>query len=182
MGNIYEKIRQYRVMQNMTLKDMSEKTGLSVSFLSQVERGGSSMAITSLQRIALALGVPITQFFEDFSNSNFKVAVEDRKPFQIEGSDAVYCRLAGDIPGRELEPLLVTLAPGKAKPHSYAHPGEEFYLVLKGEVIMEVDGKEYFLSQGDSIHIPSHLSHCLWNPSSQVQAQVLSVLTPKIFS
>lgn len=181
MEHIYERIRQMRVMQNMTLKQLSELTGLSVSFLSQVERGESSLAITSLQKIAEALGVPITQFFEDYSNPNFTVRVEDRRPFQLEGSDRTYCRLAGDISARELEPLLVVLKPGEEPPIAYSHPGEEFYFVLEGVASFEVDGKEYCLSEGDSFHIPSHLSHTMWNPSQAGQTVLISVLTPKIF-
>ncbi|WP_018130907.1 helix-turn-helix domain-containing protein [Effusibacillus pohliae] len=181
MDGIYEKIRHYRTQQNMTLKDLAERTGLSISFLSQVERGGSSLAITSLQKIAQALGVPITQFFESDANQNYMVSVADRKPFQIEGSSTIYCRLSGEISGRLLEPLLVTLNPGQGQETPYSHPGEEFYFILQGGVVMVIDGKEYRLGEGDSIHFPSHLPHYWFNPSQDKPAQILSVLTPAIF-
>lgn len=64
MENIYERIRSLRVSMNMTLKDLSEKTGLSVSFLSQVERGNSSLAITSLQKIADVFKVSMSSFLK----------------------------------------------------------------------------------------------------------------------
>lgn len=65
MDDIYKKIKQLRYEQGMTLKELSEKTELSVSFLSQIERGTSSLAITSLKRIADAFGVKMIHFFEE---------------------------------------------------------------------------------------------------------------------
>ena len=64
MDEISEKIRTLRRENNLTLKELSEKTGLSISFLSQVENGTSSLAITSLKKIADALNVPINTFLE----------------------------------------------------------------------------------------------------------------------
>ncbi len=62
INEIAEKIRNLRKEKNLTLKDLGEKTGLSISFLSQVENNSSSLAITSLKKIADALNVPITYF------------------------------------------------------------------------------------------------------------------------
>ncbi|MDQ0338750.1 quercetin dioxygenase-like cupin family protein [Caldalkalibacillus uzonensis] len=159
---------------------MSEKTGLSVSFLSQVERGSTSLAITSLKKIADAFNVPITHFFESFTNANFKVAAEEQKAFRIEGSSSEYIRLAGEFSGRQLEPLLVTLSPGQKQDNVFSHPGEEFYFVLDGVVIFNIDGKEYIVKAGESIHFPSNLPHFVLNPVNQ-SSSMLCVLTPVIF-
>ena len=66
MDLISERIRQLRTQNKLTLKDLSQKTGLSVSFLSQVENGSSSLAITSLKKIADSLNVSIKIFFDYF--------------------------------------------------------------------------------------------------------------------
>ena len=55
MEEIAKRFKKLRNQQNLTLKEISDKTGLSISFLSQVERGTSSLAITSLKKIADAL-------------------------------------------------------------------------------------------------------------------------------
>ncbi|MDA5107943.1 helix-turn-helix domain-containing protein [Brevibacillus thermoruber] len=180
MDEIYKKIRELRKHHDFTLKDLSEKTGLSVSFLSQVERGTTSLAITSLKKIADAFEVPITAFFENESNQNFVVKAESQKPFRIEGSGAEYTRLGGDFYGRELEPLLVTLSPNMIQDNVFNHPGEEFYYVLEGAVIFHVDGHEYLVKAGDSIHFPSKLPHFWSNPLNQT-SKILCVLTPVIF-
>lgn len=180
LDSIFEKIRLLRTQQNMTLKDLSAKSGLSISFLSQVERGNSSLAITSLQKIAEVLNVPITYFFEEQANQHYFVPEQERKTFQIEGSSAQYVRLGGNFAGRALEPFHITLPPRQKQEVVFNHPGEEFYYVLEGSVVITVDGKDYELKKGDTIHFPSTLDHTWYNPWDE-PAEVISVLTPVIF-
>lgn len=181
MEEIYKKIKDLRLQHGFTLKELSEKTDLSVSFLSQVERGSSSLAITSLKKIADAFGVNITYFFEgEVANHNYVVKADDQQPFKIEGSPSTYVRLNGNFSGRALEPILVTLSPNQKQSQTFSHPGEEFYYVLKGTVLFNVDGKEYFVREGDSIHFPSHQQH-FWENLLNEESTLLSVLTPAIF-
>lgn len=163
----------------MTLKEMSEKTGFSVSFLSQVENGSSSLAITSLQKISEALNVPISSFFEEPMNNTFTTRGAERRFFRIEHSNLLYARLAGNFQGQVLEPLYVTLEPKKTVGR-YNHHGEEFYYVLQGEVVVTVNNKKYVLQEGDSIHLPSILKHSMRNPTDK-PVHMIAVLTPAIF-
>ncbi len=180
MEHISKKIREIRTQQELTLKDLSEKTGLSVSFLSQVERGSSSLAITSLKKIADALGTTITSFFTEHSEQSFFVNKEAQEPFRLEGSNVDYVRLGGVFAGRMLEPLLVTLPSESKRTVTFNHPGEEFYYVLAGKVIFNVNGEEFTVGPGESLHFPSHLPHFWLNPWKEA-AQILCVLTPVIF-
>ncbi|MGE7272529.1 helix-turn-helix domain-containing protein [Brevibacillus panacihumi] len=180
MDDIHKKIKDLRMEQGLTLKDLSEKTNLSVSFLSQIERGSSSVAITSLKKIADAFGVNMSFFFEEQTSSNYHVKAEQQKPFRLESSATSFVRLGGDFPKRSLEPMIVILSPNQKKEERFSHPGEEFYYVLKGAALFEVDGEEYFVRQGDSIHFPSHIPHEYENPL-QEETVLLCVLTPVIF-
>ncbi|MGA5691601.1 helix-turn-helix domain-containing protein [Cytobacillus pseudoceanisediminis] len=181
MEEIYKKIKDLRLQKGYTLKELSERTELSISFLSQVERGATSLAITSLKKIADALNVKISEFFEDDTpNQNFMVKSSEHKPFNIKGSEFTYVRVNGEFSGRSLEPLLVTLAPNQKQTQQYGHAGEEFYYVLKGFVIFHVDGKEYIVREGDSIHFPSTCPHTVENPINE-ESRLLCVLTPVIF-
>ncbi|EHQ90818.1 helix-turn-helix domain-containing protein [Desulfosporosinus youngiae] len=180
MDNIYERIRSLRVSMNMTLKELSEKTGLSVSFLSQVERGNSSLAITSLQKIADVFKVSMSSFFESTESNSFFTPVEARKPFQIERSDSVFTRLGGNFPGKVLEPIHIVLAPLQGQEVIFNHPGEEFYYILRGRVLMMVGDKEYEMNEGDTIHFPSTLNHTWHNPTDEA-VHMIAVLTPIIF-
>lgn len=180
MEQINKKIKSLRQKNELTLKELSEETGLSVSFLSQIERGSTSLAITSLKKIADAFGVTMSYFFEELENSNYAVKKEDQKNFKLEGSNVQHIRLAGKFPGRNLEPMEVILPPNQSHMGEYSHPGEEFYYVLKGIVIFEVENKEYVLNKGDAIHFPSEKVHKWKNPTSE-ETILLSVLTPVIF-
>lgn len=180
MDEIYKKIKELRIQNGLTLKDLSEKTDLSISFLSQVERGASSLAITSLKKIADSLNVKITDFFENEPNHSYLVKEGEQKPFKIEGSAFTYTRLSGQFSGRSLEPMIVSLKPNQSSIQQYSHPGEEFYYVLKGAVIFTVDGTDYFMKKGDSIHFPSSSQHTMENPLSD-ESVILCVLTPVIF-
>jgi len=181
LKGICEKIRMLRTQQDMTLKEMSKRTGFSISFLSQVENGTSSLAITSLHKIAEALNAPIAYFFEEQMNDNFNFvnARSERNFFRIEHSNMVYARLAGSFTGRTLEPMYVTLEP-KVVQATYNHEGEEFHYILQGEVVVKINDKEYNLSAGDSIHFPSTLDHSMRNPRDEA-AHLISVLAPVIF-
>ncbi|WP_066291639.1 cupin domain-containing protein [Bacillus sp. FJAT-29937] len=180
MEEVSRKIKEIRIEMGLTLKDLSEKTDLSVSFLSQVERGASSIAITSLKKIADSLKVPITIFFEDFTTNNHLIKVEDQKPFQIQGTGNQYVRLGGEFLGRTIEPLLVKFPPGQLDDKKNSHPGEEFYYVLDGTLIVEIEEKEYVVKAGDSIHFPSNIPHTMTNPTNK-DVSVLAVVTPVLF-
>lgn len=179
-NNIGSMIKKLRFVQKMTLKDLSERTGLSVSFLSQIERGSSSLAITSLKKIADAFDVKMSYFFEEMENHSYTTKKDEQKKYKIEGSYAEYIRLAGKFPERKLEPMVVILAPNQPYVENFSHPGEEFYYVLKGTVIFKVEEKEFILNTGESIHFPSEKVHQWANPTTE-KAVLLCVLTPVIF-
>lgn len=180
MEEINKKIKELRIQKGLTLKDLSERTELSISFLSQVERGTTSLAITSLKKIADALNKKMAEFFEETSNQKYVVKANEHHPFNIKGSEFTYVRKNGEFAGRLLEPILVTLTPNQKQTQKFGHPGEEFYYVVEGMVVFQLEGEEYLVRKGDSIHFPSTIPHTVENPSNE-EAILLSVLTPVIF-
>ncbi|MEK4029860.1 MULTISPECIES: XRE family transcriptional regulator [Bacillaceae] len=181
MEDIHKKIKALRLQNNLTLKELSEETGLSLSFLSQIERGTSSLSITSLKKLADALGVSMIFFFEDDKeNQNYLLRKSDQRIFQVNGGEQRYVRLSGTFPDRKLEPLMVILPPKMKEEQSYSHSGEEFYYVLQGEVIFHLNQDGYHLKAGDTIHFPSELLHAWENPTSE-ETIILSISTPIIF-
>ncbi|MDR5684441.1 MAG: XRE family transcriptional regulator [Armatimonadota bacterium] len=180
MDGLANRIRELRQEKGMTLKEVSERTGFSVSFLSQVERGLSSLSITSLQALAETLGVPIVEFFPAPPVRNYARRRHEHQPFQLDGSQIQYVSLSGNFPSRNLEPLLVTLPPRLQRQEPFGHPGEEFAYVLSGRMTIVVDGEAYDLGPGDSIHFSSRSLHTFENPTDEPTVAVW-VLTPKIF-
>ncbi|WP_399630100.1 helix-turn-helix domain-containing protein [Sporosarcina sp. SG10008] len=181
MEEIHTKIKSLRLQKELTLKELSEVTGLSLSFLSQIERGASSLSITSLKKLAEALDVSMIYFFEEEkSEQNFLLRTDEQKDFKMNGAEQIYRRLAGTFHDRKLEPLKVTLPPGLKEEHSYSHAGEEFYYVLKGEVVFHLNEVQHHLREGDTIHFPSELLHT-WENLTDEETIILTVTTPVIF-
>ncbi len=180
MDDICQKIKDLRVSNSMTLKELSEKTGLSVSFLSQIERGTSSLAIQSLKKIADAFEVNITYFFEDTKKEKYVTKKTEQVPFEIKGLESKYIRLNGEFPARSLAPFLIHLSPNQKRTQTFHHPGEEFYYVLKGAVVFTVGDDELFIREGEAIHFPSELPHYGENPLDE-ETILLCVITPVIF-
>ncbi|SNS73446.1 transcriptional regulator, XRE family with cupin sensor [Anaerovirgula multivorans] len=180
LSEIADKIKELRKEKGLTLKDLAEKTELSVSFLSQVENGSSSLAITSLKKIADAFAVPMTYFFYNIDVHNYHVKIQEQEPFKMEGSNSKFIRLSGDFSGRIMEAVIVSIPGGQKHGHRYSHPGEEFVYVLEGVLIVEIEGTEYLVKSGDSIHYPSTIVHQWSNPLNS-PVKVLSVISPAIF-
>lgn len=178
---IHKRIKELRLAKGFTLKEMSEVTNLSLSFLSQVERGDSSLSITSLKKISDALEVSIVSFFEEnLIDPHYKVSIDKQKPFKIKGGEQSYIRLSGSFTDRKLEPVIVTLPPKMKEDIQYSHLGEEFYYVLEGSVRFFLEESYYLVEEGETIHFPSKIPHS-WDNPNDFESVILSVTTPIIF-
>jgi len=177
---IAQKISALRKQKGLTLKELSDKTGLSISFLSQIENGASSLAITSLKKVADALDVPIVYFFASTENNSFHVKLEDQRVFRMKGAGNEYIRLSGDFSNRAMEALLITMPPGADTGTKFSYVGEEFVYVLEGLLELELEGKKYLVKPGESIHYPSTIPHLWTNPITD-PTRVLCLITPSIF-
>lgn len=186
-------IRSRRQELNMSLRELSKQSGLSIGFLSLVERGRSSPALTSLSNVAKALGVELSSFFpaeeeeqNEAEETKQRVSplpyvnrANDAAKLSIILSQRIYKMLSPRIPGLVLEPIFVTVQPGDTMDEPYGHEGEEFAYVLSGELVFIVDGVEYRLGPGDSIHFRSTVSHAMRNDTDE-PVQAIWVLTPRL--
>jgi transcriptional regulator with XRE-family HTH domain len=177
-------IRALRRERGLSLRDLSRMSGLSTGFLSMVERGHSSLALTSLNNVAKALNVDLVELFPPGRKvrkahplPHVSRAEEDGQ-VSIASSQRVYKVLSPRAPDLVLEPLLVTVQPGSDMQEPYAHDGEEFAYVLDGEIMFIVEGVEYRLGPGDSIHLLSTVPHAIHNDTGK-PVRILWVLTPR---
>ncbi|ADU51657.1 Cupin 2 conserved barrel domain protein [Thermaerobacter marianensis DSM 12885] len=179
------RIRQLRRARRITLEALSRASGLSKSFLSDIERGRSDITLTSLQRIAQALGVPLAYFFrieEDDLAGPKIVRAHQRHAFRMaSAAHTLYSNLTATWPDKELEVVLVTLLPNRRhRVTPYDHPGEEFGFILEGTLTVIYGDREYTLNPGDSIHMRSSVPHN-WENRTDRPVQALWVVTPPIF-
>lgn len=174
-----DSIRTLRQKKRWTLEELSSRCELSVSFLSQVERGLSSLSISSLSAICEALDVPVSHFFAAPTNGPLVLkAGSPRSRIYLEDSQVAYSLLSGSMSDRVLEALIAEYPP-HYDPPLITHEGEEFGYVLEGKISLQVEDKEETLTSGDSFHIFSSQLHTVRNPSEQ-PAKILWVLTMKL--
>lgn len=179
MESIPISIKTLRLERKLTLKEMSERTDLSVSFLSQVERGESSPAITSLNKIANALEVDITYFFNPPKTEDYKIAFKDSEPLKVQHSDQTMYRMSSDFENRALENYLIEI-PAGASNETTRHVGEEMYYIIEGELTVYVNNRRYDLDVNDVLHFPSSIPHHYINNSDSL-TKILCVVTPTLF-
>ena len=179
-------IRRLRHERRLSLRHLSSLSGLSIGFLSLVERGRSSPALTSLHAIAKALGTDVASFFarhspvrESGPHPHVTRAGDDYQ-LAIASSHRAYKLLSQRASSLVLEPMLVTIQPGGSIEEPYSHDGEEFAYVLSGRLRYVIDGTEHLLEAGDSIHFQSSVPHGIHNDGDSPVVAVW-VVTPRLF-
>lgn len=175
------RIRALRQARHLTLRDVAERSGVTESFLSQVERDVTSPSIATVQRIARALDLSIAQLFVEQPELGRVVRREARRRVEYPGLQAVDEFLTANDAGR-LQVILSTIeAGGGTGPEPYTHESdEEVVVVLSGVLDLWVGDEHYVLREGDAITYPSRLPH--WNMNhGDRPAVVLFCLTPPSF-
>ncbi|NMM61809.1 cupin domain-containing protein [Clostridium sp. P21] len=181
--DVGKKIKELRTNKNLTLKELSVKTNLSIGFLSQLERGLTAVAIDSLNNIAKALDVNLSYFINE-ANHNKKIILRsyEKEVFQVENNQFIHYHLTNDIENKNLLPRLIEILPTSSKESltSYQHEGEEFVYVLEGILTLFINNEQQELFPGDSAHYDSNLVHNWANYTSKI-VKLLTVHTPNMF-
>jgi transcriptional regulator with XRE-family HTH domain len=179
--NIGRKIKEIRLNKGMTLKDVSIQTGLSIGFLSGIEKGADLPSIPSLMKIVEALGTNMSHFFmEKEPEKGVVIKEEDKLCLEYKDGDHQIYLLTPSMPVRQMELLKMIIHPGctnSEKPES--HQGEETGVVLEGEVVMDLGGDIYQLDKGDSYYINSKIPHIFRN-TGDTNTVIISVNTPPV--
>lgn len=172
------RIRRLRRTNELTLRELAQRAGVTESFLSQVERGVASPSVASLQRIARGLGLSIAQLFSRDGNAGRVVRAGHRRRISYPGLGAVDEFLTPAMASR-LQLILSTVEPGGGTgDEAYAHESdEEVLVVLEGELDLWVADEHYHLDEGDAITYSSRLPHRNVN-RGPAPARLLFCITP----
>ncbi len=162
-------LKKIRKEKKMTLQELSDKSGLSISFLSQIERGLRTLTFTSLRKVSEALDVNINFFFEESVTSIKKEGSKNKK----KSKTFTYTSLAGQIEKPDFIPALIELKAGEAHSAPYTHSGQEFVYVLSGQLEIELEGARETLYANESIHIDSSKAHQWYNNTNQLTVILL---------
>jgi transcriptional regulator with XRE-family HTH domain len=172
------RLRQFRSERKVSVRKLAELTEFSASFISQVENGQASPSISSLERIAGALGVTLGEFFTAADRpGDARLLVRDRARRRLTSSWSIaQIEALGPMDGdRALEPILITLqSGGRSGKQPRVHAMEQFAFVLKGKVRLRVDDRAYALKAGDAVTILRRQER-LWENKGPLPARILIV-------
>ena len=170
-------IRRRRKQLGMTLSELAMRTKLSVSLLSQVERGEVDPSLESLREIARGLNTTSFRLMEFGHSSSHYVASGTGLRLALPDAEVEWELLSPSSEG-VLQVAKANLVPGGATTaEPMAHDGEEFAIALSGDVIFEIDGERVVLHPGDSLTFDPRLPHRAVAPD-HAPAMVLFVVTP----
>ncbi len=198
------RIRKERQKRQLTLEEFSKKTGLSKSFLSQVERGLTEPSITSLKKIAKQFGYSVVNLFQSGNHINSSweyrdglrqplerasqyikraevVRADKRKRFALPNSNVIYDLLTPDM-NRQLEAMYMQVSEGEdsGEEPMIDPPGEKMCMVLKGTLEVTVGNEIHRLNAGDSLYYPADTHHS-WRALEGDTIEVIWILTPPSF-
>lgn len=173
-----QRFRRLRLRRKLSLAQVARATGLSVGFLSSLERGQMRCSIGTLRRIARFYKTNIISLFETNGEAQPVVRASERKVLETSRNVRMELLAWGNT---VMEPHLFRVKPGGGSGESYAHEGEEFLHVLRGEFELWLHNHgHYRLKAGDSLYFESSTPH-RWKNPGRTEAWVLWVNTPPTF-
>jgi transcriptional regulator with XRE-family HTH domain len=176
------RVRALREAMDLSLRDLSERSGVSAPMLSQVERGETSPTLAVAARIAAGLELRLSQLLRlDESGSVTIVRAAERRRGGSSRSGHTVEVLTAPLPGQRAELSRHVLAPGAATggpgdPPMHEPGSRETTLVESGRVILHCDGAAHELAQGDCVTFDADLPHHFENPGPD-EATFLGVVS-----
>jgi transcriptional regulator with XRE-family HTH domain len=165
----------------LTLKQLAEKAGCSDAYISQIENGKVSPSIASLKKIAEALKTKITDFFVEVQDDEPVVLrIDKRQTIELERWNAKIQSLVLNHKNKRMHPFFTRIQPGGGSHGSYSHVGEEFGIVLKGQLEIELNGVSHLVNENESFYYSSAVEHTWTNPGT-TETVLVWVISPPTF-
>lgn len=177
---IGNKIKELRIMKNLTQEELADRAELSKGFISQLERDLTSPSITTLMDILQVLGTDLKEFFADTPQE--QIVFHDHDYFQ-KIDDNLSNKIEWIIPNAQkniMEPIRLTLQPGGSTYPDNPHEGEEFGYVLSGSVTIHIGNKTYKAKKGESFYFTPGSTHYL-TANAKMGATLLWISSPPSF-
>ena len=162
-------LRELREARGISMRTLATKSGLSANALSMIERGKTSPSVSTLYKLADALGVSITAFFGTETEKKQVVFIKSDQRTRMSFTRGVFEALGGEQFSGRVEPFMLTLESGASSgPHNIVHSGHEFVFCLRGRLEYYVEKQIIELSAGDSLLFASKMQHRWKNASKNV--------------
>ena len=177
--DIGKKIQTYRTMSKLSIRELSSRSGITPSMLSQIERDLANPSINTLKMIAYALDVPVYKFFQtDEQSVKYVVRSNERKTLGLrEVNDLSFDLLTPTIRGNIEFCIMYVPYKHASSDTGLVHDAEEVNYVLEGQIDLIMGGTRYSLEKGDSVYIPANTIH-KWENLHPETAQIILAITP----
>lgn len=173
------KLRERRLAKGLSIAELAKMTGFTPSFISQLERGVTSISIQSLRLICRALNVPVFHLFIDEDTRRTVIRAGERRILSLPNSNVEYELISSQHSDARMEMLLMRLEPGDSNFRElFSHEGEEIVFVLRGEMRIDFENDSEVLRRGDSIYFDSRIPHRYTNVGSGTLEAIIATTPP----
>ena len=173
-----KKIKELRVLYNLTQEELANRTELTKGYISQLENDLTEPSISTLEDILKALGTNLGEFFSN--NNPTQVVFKTNDYFDKEELGYKITWLVPNAQKNEMEPILITINPFSETQIDYPHEGQEFGYVLEGELLLCIDNKKLKVKKGETFYYDSNKNHYLKNVKDKI-CRVIWVSSPPNF-
>lgn len=175
--NVGSRLRELRETRKISMRSLATKSGLSANALSMIERGKTSPSVSTLYKLADAMGVSITAFFGPETDKKQVVFLKSDERTRMAFTRGVFEALGGEQFVGRVEPFMLTMDSGASSgPHMITHTGHEFVFCLRGELDYQVEKEVFHLSVGDSLLFASQLRH-KWKNAGKTVTNALIIIS-----
>ncbi|HSM25244.1 MAG TPA: cupin domain-containing protein [Anaerolineaceae bacterium] len=163
------RLKELREARHISMRELARRSELSANALSMIERNLTSPSVSTLNKLASALEIPITAFFRTIPEKQKIVFLKATERNRVPFNKGLWEGLGGEYFQGRIEAFMLTLETGGSSgPHGMLHSGHEFVFCLRGNLIYEVEDKKYYLEAGDSLIFSSQLLHRWQNTGPNV--------------
>lgn len=178
---IGSRVRQARRAVRLQQRQLAQKAGITPSLVSQIERDRVSPSLNSLRKLAGALGVPLSYFFDERPDNHIKVVQKNQHSIlTFDGSSERWTILAAGLVRGRIRAVLATLGPRERSGSGdkiVVEPGQmKLCYVVQGTIEISYSGRTYRMKAGDSAYLDGGIDHRWANPGAR-PAKALWVIT-----
>lgn len=174
-------VKAFRIQKKLSLRDLAQRTGLSVGMLSQIERNVTSPSLKTLTKLRIGLEVPLSAFFEDKGDApgpsayHSVVRKKTARP-TLDIGDGILKVLLSPATAVDLQIMMLIIRPGGGtKDTVIGIPGEKAAVVVKGTLNVTLGDQSHTLEEGDTIQFNAETPHSILNPGRK-EAQVMWII------
>lgn len=171
------KIKNLRLIKNLTQEELANRCELTKGYISQLENNLTSPSIETLKDLLNALGTTFSDFFSD---DDEQIVFKNEEYIEKINSDNKILWLVPTSQKNSMEPIIVELNPNAVTEKDLAHEGEEFGFVLNGKILLTLGKKSFEVNKGETFYFPANKPHFIKNISNEI-SKILWVSCPPNF-